>query len=213
MRMAYGKWSRIWPVLSEAFLCSLLLCAASGLALAFHYRPVGDVARCVEELTTLAPFGFFFRRMHYFSAQVCALLALAHVLRYLLAGAAGRVAPARWVRLMGGLVACFALLLTGFMLKGDAEAVSAATVLRGLAESVPGGGVVSGVLAGRGDGLLHPPYVLHCLVLPPALAALMHAHVRRWMPGWRRLAVVGLALSLWSMTVPLPLPAPPRRHG
>ncbi len=198
---------RVWPMLSEVFLACLFLCAASGLVLALRYRPLGEVGQCVEEITTLAPFGFFFRRLHYYSGQACALLALAHVLHYLVAGAAGRMDPARWARLIGALAACFGLLLTGFMLKGDQGAVFAATVLRSLAESLPlCGPMVSGLLVGQGEGLIFPPYVQHCLLLTPLLYLLMRGHVRRWVPNWRRLAAMGVGLSLWCMAVPMPLP-------
>ena len=201
---------RIWPLLSDLFLASLVLCVASGLVLAVQYRPLGDVARNVEEITTLAPYGFFFRRLHYFAGQACALLALAHVMHYLAAGAARRVALGPWVRLVGGMAACFGLLLTGFMLKGDLEARHAAAVLENLAGAVPlVGNVAARLLVGRGEGIFFLPYVHHCLVLPPVLYLCLRGHVRGWVPGWRRLAAAATALALWCLVVPLPLQARP----
>ena len=76
----------LWHALSGAFLACLAACAASGMVLLVQYRPMGDVFHNVEEITTLIPYGFFFRRLHYYSGQACVLLALAHLAHHVWAG-------------------------------------------------------------------------------------------------------------------------------
>jgi len=195
---------------SRVFLACLALCAVSGALLALQYRPVGNVLQNVEEITTLAPYGWFIRRLHFASGQACALLALHHVARYFLRRAYRGAPLASWLRLGGGLAVCLLFLLTGFVLKGDAAAVCAGTVLRTLAGSVPlAGGVLANLVVTPGEGFFFMPWLQHCLVLPLALGFLLRGHVRNWLPDARILAGAALALGIWALAVPLPLPVMP----
>lgn len=199
--------ARIERLLSELFKACLLACLATGAVLLFQYRPTGDVQRGVEAITTLIPFGFFFRRVHFASGQACALLALAHVLLRL--GGGGRMRTGIRLRLAAALGICFALPATGFILKADAEARLAGTVLRSLAESIPlAGGILGGMVAGHGESFFLPPYVLHCFALPAALAALAAGHLRRMRPAPGAFLAAILGLGFWGTLVPMP-PAPP----
>ena len=197
-------------LVSSLFLVCLLACAASGLILLVQYRPMGDVFQNVEQITTLAPYGFFFRRLHYFSGQACAILALAHMAYHLWLGTGNRMRPVPWLRLVGGLAVCLALVLTGFILKGDQEARFAATVLQALAGSVPiAGGTLSGLVAGRGETFFYPPFVWHCLALPLLLYLLLRGHVRSWTPDRGILIPAGFGLAIVCLLLPLPLPLTP----
>ncbi|WP_461208221.1 cytochrome b N-terminal domain-containing protein [Desulfocurvus sp. DL9XJH121] len=200
---------RLARLLPWLFLACLAICLGTGALLLLHYRPMGDVARGVETITTLAPYGFFFRRVHFAAGQACALLALAHALRHLAARRAARTPTGPRLRLAAALAVCFALLATGFILKGDAESRLAGTVLRGLAESVPlAGPALAPLVAGEGEAFFLPPYVLHCFILPLALLALMGRHVRRWLPGPGTLWTAAAVLGAWGLFVPMP-PSPP----
>lgn len=200
---------RLMRLLPGLFLTCLLACVGTGALLLFHYRPMGDVTRGVESITTLAPYGFFFRRVHFAAGQACALLALVHVLRHLVSGRKPRATLGLRLRLSGALAVCFALLATGFILKGDTEARLAGTVLRGLAESVPvAGTALGGLVTGSGEEFFLPPYVLHCFVLPAGLLALLGGHIRRWLPGRSALLAAGVSLGAWGIFVSMP-PAPP----
>ena len=200
---------RLMRLLPGLFLASLLVCFVTGALLLSQYRPMGDVMRGVEAITTQAPFGFFFRRVHFASGQACALLALLHALRFVAVRPSTR-RPGRWFRLTAGLAVCFVLLITGFILKGDADARFAGTVLRGLAESVPVvGGSLCVLAVGAGDAFFLPPYVLHCFVLPVSLLALLGGHVRIWRPGCASLAAAALIFGAWGVFVPMPPALPP----
>ena len=91
-------------VLPRAFLACLAVCLGSGILLLFQYRPFGDVFANVEEISSLAPFGFFFRRLHYFSGQGCTALALLHMLEHCLRGSYHRMSVPAWIRLGASLV-------------------------------------------------------------------------------------------------------------
>ncbi|BBD08485.1 cytochrome b N-terminal domain-containing protein [Desulfovibrio ferrophilus] len=199
-----------WKLLSGLFLPCLIISLSSGLVLLFQYRPQGNVFQSVEHITTLVPYGFFFRRLHFASGQACALLALIHVTHHLAKGASARTSLRVWLRLTGGLGICFLLLLTGFILKGDQESVLAGTILKNLAGAVPLVGAWLAPLAvGEGQSFFLPPYIAHCFILPVALLALLHGHLRSWRPDNNTLAIAALLLGGWTVTVPLGLPAPP----
>ncbi len=198
----------------QVFLACLALCAASGALLALQYRPVGNVLRNVEEITTLAPYGWFIRRLHYASGQACALLALCHAAQYFWRRAYRRTPLAAWLRLGGGLAVCLLFLLTGFILKADAAAVCAGTVLRTLAGAVPlAGGCLANLAVAPGEGFFFMPWLHHCLTLPLALGLLLRGHVRNWLPDARILAGAAVALGIWALAAPLPLPAMPPAGG
>lgn len=202
----------LWLRMPSVFLSSLLICLGSGVLLAFQYQPAGgdEVMRSVEEITTLIPYGFFLRRLHFASGQTCAILAILHTGRYFLKKTYGRTAPAEWTRLALGLAVCLLLLLTGFILKGDAEGVRAGTVLASLLREIPLiGPVLSGFAVGQGNSFFMPPFLLHCLILPPILLLLLGKHIRVRLPVQSTFAATALVLGGWSLIVPMALPALP----
>jgi ubiquinol-cytochrome c reductase cytochrome b subunit len=203
--------ARFWKLLPGLFLAALLLCLGSGVVLAFQYRPMGNVFQNVEEITTLVPFGFFFRRLHYASGHVCVILALVHVLRFFFNRGFTRFSVSSWTRLTTGLAVCLLILLTGFILKADEEARMAGAVLRNLVGSLPLiGPAASAVVIGEGEAIFFLPYLHHCFVLPTALFVLLRGHVRQWLPRPATLAVAALLLGAWSVFAPMPLPVTAR---
>jgi hypothetical protein len=194
--------------LSGLFQAAFVVCLATGAILAFQYRPTGDVLRNVEEISSLIPFGFFFRGLHYASAQFCLVLALAHVLLFFYRGAYRRFPLASWLRLCGGLYVLMGVMLTGFILKGDQEARLACTILENLAGSVPALGpwLAAAVVSDKAS-LFFLPYVYHCFGLPLVLIWLLRVHVRAWIPDKAIMATALALLAVWSLAVPLPMPA------
>jgi ubiquinol-cytochrome c reductase cytochrome b subunit len=196
--------------LPGAFLACLVVCLGSGILLLFQYRPFGDVFQSVEEITSLAPFGFFFRRLHFYSGQACAVLALLHLLDHYRRRSYERLRMSAWSKLGASLAVCFGLLFTGFILKGDLEAQQAQVILASLAGSVPlAGTMLAKLVSAPEPWQFMPAYVLHCFILPLLLALLLKGHVKRLLPGknltvWTLLCIGGLALL-----APLPLPVPP----
>lgn len=196
---------------SRLSVSALVLCAGTGAVLCLQYRPMGDVFRCVEEMTSLAPYGWLLRRLHYLSGQIFAGLALAHAAYRVARGDDRRMEFAAWARLTFSAAACLLLLFTGFLLKGDAEAEMAAVVARSMAEQLPlVGAAAAGLVVGRGEWMFFPSYLLHCFLLPMILAGLLRGHVRRWAPAAGEFLGFCLALGLLALAIPLPVPHPPQ---
>ena len=84
----------------------LIICIISGIILAFYYRPMGNVFQNLEEITTLVPYGWFFRRLHYFSGQIFVILMLLHTVDHFLKKRYSTYPPGLWVLLVVSLCLC-----------------------------------------------------------------------------------------------------------
>ena len=202
-----GRLARLLPRFS---LSALLISLLSGLILVFQYQPFGQVFADLETMTSQAPFGFFFRRLHYFSGQVFAGLALAHTAdhfwrrNYRLFGFTG------WLKLW--LAVCLALLLlfTGFVLKGDREGVLAGTILKHILQQIPLlGERLGAAFVGRGESFFYYPYLWHCWLLPLASVWLLKEHIRAWLPRERYFGPVLVLLCMTALIFELPAALPP----
>ncbi|MDY7002101.1 MAG: cytochrome b N-terminal domain-containing protein, partial [Thermodesulfobacteriota bacterium] len=207
MPSAFNKASLYLPRLS---LAALILCLVSGVVLAFQYRPFGNVFQNVEEITTLVPYGFFFRRLHYASGEVFVILVLLHVADYFFRSAYKRQSFFDWFQLGLGAALCFFILFTGFILQGGLEGYFAGTILRNLLELVPGiGSAASRMVIGRGDAFYFLPYLYHCYFLPLVLVFLLRKHIRDWLPDWGSMTAATALLFIYALAVPMPKALPP----
>jgi len=109
MGWSVGKPGRPGRLLPRFSLSALLISLFSGLVLVFQYQPFGEVFADLETMTSQAPFGFFFRRLHYFSGQAFAVLALAHTADHFWRRSYRFFGLTGWLKLW--LAACLALLL------------------------------------------------------------------------------------------------------
>lgn len=190
-------------------LASLILCLASGIILSFHYRPMGDVFRNVEEITTLVPFGRFFRQLHYASGELFVILMLLHTLDHFLKRRYGSFAPIQWVFLLVSLGLCFFALFTGFVLKGDKEGLFAGEILMHILRTIPvAGNRLSNMFIEPGKSLLFLPYLYHCLFIPALILFFLRDHIREWFPDRSFLFVATFGLFLYALFI-RPAPAIP----
>ena len=202
--------SRIIPNLSSWLprigLSTLIVCLASGIVLAFYYRPAGDVFRNVEEITTHVPFGWFFRQLHYGAGQLFVILMLLHTLDHFLKRRYARYPLRVWVSLILAVLLCLLTLFTGFILKGDKEAVFAGRIFMNILQTMPAVGIpLSRLFIRSGEDFFFLPYLYHCLFLPLLIIYLIRGHIREWFPdkGFMTAGVVGLFLyAFWIQPDP-----------
>ena len=109
-------------------LSALFMCLISGIVLTFYYRPTGNVFQNVEEITTLVPYGWFFRQLHFASGQLFVILMLIHAVDHFHRKRYRLYPGGQWQRLIFSLCLCFLTLFTGFILKGDKEGLFAARI-------------------------------------------------------------------------------------
>lgn len=183
-------------------LASLILCIASGIILVFYYRPMGDVFQNVEEITTLVPYGWFFRQLHYAAGQLFVILMLIHTLDHLLKKRYRAYSVLQWVFLIVSLCICFFTLFTGFILKGDKEGLFAGQIFMNILKTIPiVGDPLSRLFVVNGKGFFFLPYLYHCFFLPILIIYLIRDHIRAWFPDPKFLFLTTIGLFLYALFV------------
>ena len=183
VRPATLRFKATWAMgLVSMVLLGLL--TATGVYLMFYYYPHPDVAfRSMKDLAFVVPFGKLTRNLHRWAAHAMVVSVTVHMLRVFLT--AGYKAPreANWVAGVILWVLTLALSFTGYLLPWDQLAYWAVTVGTHMIGSVPwvGQSIRELVLGDRsvGEAALLRFYVLHCVLLPVAIAGLAAFHIFR----------------------------------
>ncbi len=205
-----GTLQRLSPYLPRLGLASLVICICSGIVLSFYYRPFGNVFQNVEEITSVVPFGWFFRNLHYASGQAFVFLMLIHGADHFLKKRFKGYPFLDWLAIVASVCICLFALFTGFILKGDKEGVFAGNILMNLVKSIPVHGPwISRLLIRPGDEFFFLPFIYHCILLPCLILFLLQRHIREWIPGMKFMYVAGVSLFAYSTFAPLPQDVPP----
>jgi hypothetical protein len=161
-------------------------------------------------LTGSLPYGFFIRRFHYLSGQCFVIFTLAHTLDRFLRAGYRRITLWEWISPVFSLILGFALLFTGFILKGDKEGILAARVMVHLAREIPLiGNILSRTLLRPGEDFFLLPYLHHAVIIPMFSLLLLVQHRKRVFPrgelDWVLLAI----FTSIALFYPLPPDIPP----
>ena len=184
LRWTYSFW------LGTISAALLLLLVLSGLPLLFLYVPSVERAYAsVKDIEYVITFGSWIRSVHRLSAHLMVVAVALHLVRVFLTGAykngagRGQHREWNWVIGVGMLLATLFLSFTGYLLPWDQLAFWAVTVGTNIASSVPaiGRSVREVLIGGRAidQGTLIRFYVLHVIVLPGALGAMLAYHMWR----------------------------------
>jgi len=191
-------------------LSALIVSLASGLILAFYYRPMGDVFRNVEEITSLVPYGWFLRQLHYVAGQAFVILMLIHTGDHFLKKRYRTYAATQWILLILSLCLCFFVLFTGFILKGDKEGLFAGQIMLNLLQAIPlVGRRLARLFIVSGPDFYFLPYLYHCFFLPFLIVYLIRFHIREWLPDRVTFYLTFLGLFLYALWVDLHRDIPP----
>ena len=173
-------WRQI-PVLGRWAFASFVVCVATGIMLIPAYKP----AAAMDSLALLLlknPAGSFVRSVHFWSAQAFLILTLAHLADHLLQRSETRIRFGVWLRLGLSVPVVVAVMLSGFLLRGDAGATQALQVLRSLLGLVPlFGAALSRLLTGYGSDLT-TVYLHHAATATLILWLVTIEHARRILP-------------------------------
>jgi quinol-cytochrome oxidoreductase complex cytochrome b subunit len=163
-----------------------LVVAAGGLLsgpfLALNYAPTLDAAHdSVRYIQDEVALGSLLRGLHHWSANFAIVLAFLHGWRLLWHGAYKRPGHMLWVIGGGIFLVLVGFGYTGYLLTGDERAYTGMTVMEQVAGSTPVvGGQASALVKGGAvvsSATLTRLYVVHTMVLPGALVALVVAFV------------------------------------
>jgi quinol-cytochrome oxidoreductase complex cytochrome b subunit len=161
-----------------------VLLTVTGLALMLYYVPHPAAAyRSMKDLEHAVAFGMFLRNAHRWAAHGMVAAVFLHLCRVFFTGAYKPPREFNWVVGVGLLLLTLALSFTGYLLPWDQLAYWAITVGTSIVAYFPGlGPQVRYLLLGGheiGQAALLRFYVLHCLLLPLAMAGLLAFHFWR----------------------------------
>lgn len=220
----------------------LLICCATGLLLAFHFRAdAGEAYDSIADITSVVQYGRLVRNVHRFAAEGLLLVMGVHLLRVLLTHSYSGARKGNW--LVGVSLLAMVLLanFTGYVLPWDQTGYWGLTICASMLDAVPWAGpALRELLAGSWpiDGAGMPRlYALHAIVLPGVLLLAAGYHRRRFRqdvaemvrcapgreeiaPGWpelwyRELAAGSAALAvlvILAVCVNAPLSGPANPH-
>lgn len=197
---------KIWSFTTYGQLSIALfsICIVSGIYLAIPY----DVTKAYESISLLMianPVASLFRNIHYWSAQLFLVFSLVHIYDHFNKKQDIRLKKALWFRLSIGVLIIFLAMLTGFLLKGDADSMQAWRILDSLTSGIPFiGGLISYSLLGK-EGDLQLIYVHHIATFTIFIAIIIIEHHRKFWPKWGEFVAATLITLLASYFLTAPL--------
>jgi len=193
------RWSLMWTTtlgLGIASAAAFLITLVTGVLLMFYYKPYPDVAYLsMKDIHFIVPTGRFIRNIHRWAANVMAVTVILHMARVLYTAAYRKPREFNWLIGMALLATTLALSFTGYLLTWDQLAYWAITIganiaqspreltdALGITEFFDPGGLQRLLLLGSdvvGPEALIRFYLLHVMIFPLALVALMTVHFWR----------------------------------
>src|SRR5512145_3363961 len=193
------RWSLKWVTtlgLGIMSVSAFLLTLVTGVMLMFYYKPFPEAAYdSIKDIHFVVPTGRLIRNIHRWAANVMVIAVLLHMARAFYTAAYRRPREYNWLMGMGLLVVTLGLSFTGYLLPWDQLAYWAITIganiaqspreitdAMGLTEWMDIGGLQREILLGSdtvGEEALIRFYLLHVMILPLVLAALMAVHFWR----------------------------------
>lgn len=171
-----------WYCLGGTPLYLFLVQVVTGIALTFYYVP--DPAKAYESvryITQEAPFGWWIRGIHRWSAELMVVAVILHMMRVFFTGGYRRPRELNWVIGMTLLITILTFGFTGYSLIYNQVSYWAAVVGTNIAAAVP---FVGPSLAGfmRGGPVISANtltrfYVLHIGILPTVAFGLLALHI------------------------------------
>ena len=176
----------LWRVsFGDAALASFVLCAISGVLLlpAFDAR---DGVRSIGHWLLANPGATVLRNLHYWTAQACLVLTLLHAWDHLRRRTDRRPARGVWLRLVASLPVLIFLMLSGFLLRGDADAQQARRILEEMLALLPlAGPALVQFLLGGDSGSLQVVFLHHAATATVIVWLVVVEHARRVWGGVR----------------------------
>ncbi len=192
-------WSLKWSTtmgLGIMSVSAFLIALVTGVMLMFYYKPYPDVAyESMKDIHFVVPTGRLIRNLHRWSANIMVFAVILHMARAFYTAAYRKPREYNWLIGIGLLVVTLGLSFTGYLLPWDQLAYWAITIGANIAQSprevtdavgiteiFDPGGLQRLLLLGSdqvGAEALIRFYLLHVMLLPLVIAALMAVHFWR----------------------------------
>ncbi len=193
------RWSLRWTTtlgLGIAAVSAFVITLVTGVMLMFYYKPFPDAAyQSIKDIHFVVPTGRLIRNIHRWAGNVMVVVVLLHMARAFYTAAYRAPREFNWLIGIGLLAITLGLSFTGYLLPWDQLAYWAITIganiaqsprevtdALGLTEYFDPGGMQRLLLLGSdtvGPEALIRFYLLHVMLLPLALTALVAVHFWR----------------------------------
>ena len=204
--------TRLLKILQRIFLdtlggvatSSLLVCSISGILLAVPY----SVDKPLASLTLMMldnPAGVFIRNIHYWSAQFLLVFTFLHLLDHFIRSTEHDVSSGVWIRVTLSVPVLFFVMISGFILKGDPDALSAYSILASLLEKIPLlGSLLRNTFLGS-ENNLELIYVHHVSTATIIIFLVLYEHARKLWPSAAGFSILLFILLLLGYFLNAPL--------
>lgn len=185
-------------------MAAFLICGISGVFLAIPYD-VDDPMKSISAIMILNPTASFIRNIHFWSAQIFLIFSLIHIWDHFNKKKEIVLKKGIWFRLSIGVLILFMAMLTGFLLKGDADTTQAWRILNSLINEIPAiGSILAYSFLGSEDSL-QLIYIHHVATLTIFIAVITFEHSRKIWPIGEMFFITLIATLVLSyfFTVPL----------
>lgn len=189
------RWTTTWG-LGIASAAAFLITLVTGVLLMFYYKPYPDAAyQSIKDIHFVVPTGRFIRNIHRWAGNLMVVTVILHMARVFYTAAYRKPREFNWLIGMGLLVVTLGLSFTGYLLPWDQLAYWAITIGTNIAQSprevtdalqitdhFDPGGLQRLLLLGSdtvGPEALIRFYLLHVMILPLGLTALVAVHFWR----------------------------------
>ncbi|HEX2975479.1 MAG TPA: hypothetical protein VHO68_06040, partial [Bacteroidales bacterium] len=194
-------------------IASLLVCGLTGVFLVIPYDPV-KAYESVTTFVTANPAASFTRNLHYWSAQLFLVFTILHFIDHfrkaeviLKAGGEPKklLRKGIWTRLVLSIIVIFYVMLSGFILKNDADSRQAHLILSSLLCSIPFlGNFLSTALSGTSESLI-TLYLHHAATATIIIFIVVFEHVRSIKVKWPTFIITSLIIIALSFFFRAPL--------
>ncbi len=185
-------------------IAAFLLCVLSGVILAIPFD-VTSPFESVSLLVLINPWASLFRNMHYWSAQLFTVFTIVHVFDHLRLRTKFRFTQSVWLRLIISVLVVFFVMITGFILKGDADSQQARRILESLLLRIPyAGSTFSLAFLGK-ESDFQIIYVHHIATATIFLFVVIHEHARTIWTNSRLFIKIFLLIVFLSYFLQAPL--------
>lgn len=191
-------------------LISLYISLLSGMVLGLQYNPA-EPFYSTATIQLTAPFGFFWRSLHYYSSQVFFLLLLLHLTLVIWENSVS-FSQAAWLRLSAAVPVSLLFLFTGYILRHDAAGEAAGAVAENIVLAIPVfGRPLNKLLFDVSTTGVQKVYLHHLAGLLLLGGFCLWPHLKRYNTLWRNHAL--LVLLLLGAAAVLSTPLEPERFG
>lgn len=161
---------------------SLLVCVVSGVLLAIPYKIINPL-NSISLMLLDNPAAAYIRNIHFWSAQFFLVFTILHLIDHLIQKTEYNVSRGIWLRLTLSVPVLLFVMISGFILKGDADAFSAFRILSSLIERIPLiGNLLRGTLMGN-ENSFELIYVHHIATATIILFIIIYEHSRKIWPS------------------------------